>query len=97
MEEIGWCDIAKIILIVFAILTFIGLCKKWSYDYDEEFRLLPDSDKEFLCSKNCCATEWRDTNIVNDGVDPKKYQATNINCSDGSHDTGCICVPKSSN
>ena len=92
-----WCDISKLLLIVMGFVFFMSLCRKWSNDYAEEFKLFPsngDSDKSFVCSKNCCATEWRDSNIVNDGVDPNSYTATNLNCSDGSRDTGCICMPK---
>jgi len=104
-----WCDITKFIMIVIGIMFLLGLCRKWSNDYEEEFfpynniyksqagqiKLFPDSDKSFFCSKNCCATEWRsDMNIVNDGVDPEKYQASNLNCNDGVQDTGCICLPK---
>jgi hypothetical protein len=82
-------------LITFGLLFFMGLCKKWSNDYNEEFKLFPDDDREFVCSKNCCATEWKgDNNTVIDGVDYKKYQATNLNCSDGVRDVGCICLPK---
>lgn len=91
--DIQLCDIAKIILIVFAVIFLFNMCRKWC-GWSEEFKLFPESDKEFICSKNCCSTEWRDTNIVNDGVDPNKYQASNINCSDGAKDVGCICFPK---
>jgi hypothetical protein len=93
--EVQWCDISKIILIVFAFIFFMTLCAKWNKDYEEEFKIFPYSDKEFICSKNCCGSYWKDGLIVNDGVDPEKYQASNLNCSDGAKDVGCICVPKS--
>lgn len=89
-----WCDVTKIVFIVLALMFFMSMCRKWNRDFEEEFKLFPYSDTEYICSKNCCATEWKKDNVVNDGVDGTKYQASNLNCNDGSRDTGCICFPK---
>ena len=86
------CDVTMLILILLGLFIFFNLYLKWSYDYDEEFKLF--GDKEFVCSKNCCFTGWKNDVEVNDGVDGSKYTASNLTCNDGNRNTGCVCFPK---
>jgi hypothetical protein len=64
----------------------------------EPFKMFSDSNKEFICSKKCCATQWPtsveiDDNRVNNSDIGKKLLTSNIQCNDGLYNTGCVCVP----
>ena len=55
-----------------------------------------------VCSKNCCATQWKVPIDVTERskVKPeeigKKYFRSNITCNNGIIDTGCVCLTKES-
>ncbi len=64
----------------------------------EPFKLFKESDKDFICSKKCCATQWPtaveiEDNQINSNDIGKKFLTSNIQCNDGVTSTGCICVP----
>jgi hypothetical protein len=69
--------------------------------YNNYFYLKNDTpmsnDEEIVCSKDCCSTQWP----ISDKIqvkDPKinmdEYLPTNLNCSNGINDTGCVCKKK---
>ena len=53
-----------------------------------------------VCSKNCCSTQWKTpvdvterSKVKSSDVGPgKKYLTSNMTCSNGVIDTGCVCI-----
>ncbi len=47
-----------------------------------------------LCSLSCCSKEYKDHNLVEEGVNPDDYVKTNLFCGSSISGTGCMCVSK---
>lgn len=78
------------LLATWAMTTLLG--------HVEGFKLFFGSDKELICSKKCCTTEWPASVRIQDDRVPDadlgtKLLPSNINCNDGIKNTGCVCVP----
>jgi hypothetical protein len=86
-----------IISIIISVLLLINFC----YSNYEYFDILKNkTNKDVVCSKNCCSTQWNTnidvtekSNISIDEVN-KNYNKTNMTCNNGIIDTGCVCVSK---
>lgn len=84
-----------IVLFVIALWAIKKICNNV-----EHFKIYSSSNKDLICSKKCCSTEWptpityqdNSVNYMDIGYD-KKFRTSNINCNDGKQNTGCICVP----
>jgi hypothetical protein len=98
-RNITFCSnkIIIIISIILSILLIINIC----YNNYEYFDILKNkNNKDAVCSKNCCTTQWN-TNIdvtekSNISVDEviKNYNKTNLTCNNGITNTGCVCISK---
>jgi uncharacterized membrane protein len=98
-NNITFCS-NKLIIILIIILFFlfiVNIC----YNNYEYFDILKNkTNKNAVCSKNCCSTQWttnidvtEKSNITVDEVN-NNYNKTNLTCNNGITNTGCVCISK---
>lgn len=105
IPKVPTCNANRILtyfIFIFGCLVFFSVIMKFirmnMKMINEPFKLFSGSDKDFICSKKCCATQWptpvdiNDDRINNNDI-RIKYTTSNIQCNDGLNNTGCICVP----
>ena len=82
------------IIVLFIIIALISIFRK-KESFNNSYNL-------GVCSKNCCATQWKTPINVTEksNVDIKdigtKYYTSNLTCNNGKIDTGCVCLNQNS-
>jgi hypothetical protein len=87
-----------IVIFLFSYFIFSKIFKK--SNLNEMFNLIKMSDtQQNVCSKKCCFTGWNSSvqiedENVSDADLMNKFSTSNLNCSNGIDNVGCVCIPK---
>jgi len=97
---IFYLNILIILLIIFFILYSFKIFNQENFSNIDEDNDLNDALNLGICSRKCCPPYWSNEKIIDKRVKDedinKKIFTSNLFCSNGDGNKGCICLTKNS-